>query len=115
MLRLLASLHEVSAMATRWDIYSSMDEILASYYFSLRKISFMTRNPRKVTLFYVAFFDHSKAERQARKEWTRVETTMKNFRYSIQISASNYIAGMLFNIKMAEVGVMWVMVLMSTF
>ena len=40
---------------------------------------------------------------------------MKNFRYSIQISASNYIAGMLFNIKMAEVGVMWVMVLMSTF
>ena len=24
------TLHEVSAMATRWDIYSSMDEILAS-------------------------------------------------------------------------------------
>ena len=29
--------HEVSAMATRWDIYSYMNEILASSQFSHRK------------------------------------------------------------------------------
>ena len=55
-----------------------------------------------------SFFDHSKAERQAaRKKWARVETTMKNFRCSIQISAWIYqIISQGYCSKMVEVGVM---------